>query len=374
MPIMNIRASLAAVLIACVMAWAQPAGPETLLVVEPSPVYPRHSEGDVTEFKDGRLGLIYSRFSGGAHDHSQADIVLRTADAAGRDWDEGRILIPRGDCDNVMSVSTVQLPGGEWLLFHLKRFGWNNMHLFVQRTADEFKTLSEPIRVTTVDGYHVVNNDRVIRTTAGRLIVPSALHPCPDGTQKTWSAKAVPMAFLSDDDGRTWRRAAETVPPPADAAVVFQEPGVVELKDGRICMWMRTSTNRQYQSFSADGGDHWRVPEPGPLVSARLSPASIRRIPWTGQLVCVWNDHALVKDSPLSNRTPLCVAISKDEGQTWEPSRTIEPAPDGWYCYTSISFIRDRMILAYCAGDKKIGGLNRLKLVALTRDWLYINP
>lgn len=367
---MTIR-TIIAVLVAFRASFAaEPAVPEPLLVIEPSPEFPRHSEGDVITFEDGRLGLVYSRFSGGSRDHSQADIVLRTADASGRNWDAGRILVGRADADNVMSVSTVQLPNGDWLLFHLKRFGWNNLHLYVQRTRDEFQTLSEPVRVTTVDGYHVVNNDRVIRTSAGRLIVPSALHPCPDGTQKTWNARAVPVAFISDDEGRTWRRAAECVRPPLDTSITLQEPGVVELKDGRICMWFRTSTKYQYQAFSADGGDHWSIPEPSPLVSARLSPASIRRNPWTGDLVCVWNDHSAVADAPQSRRTPLTLAVSRDEGESWQVVRTLESDPEGWYCYTSISFIRDRMIIAYCAGDKQIGGLNRLKVVAIPREIL----
>lgn len=370
---MSIRSVLSGLGAVCLL-WLSPAaradGVEALLSIDPCGQYPRHSEGDIVEFRDGRLGLIYSRFTGGAQDHAKADIVLRTSDPAGRTWDEGRVLIPRDQADNVMSVSTVQLPGGEWLLFHLKRFGWDNLHLFVQRTSDEFRTLSEPVRVTVVDGYHVVNNDRVIRTSTGRLIVPSALHPCADGTQKTWSPKAVPIAFLSDDDGRTWRRAAETVPPPADSSVALQEPGVVELEDGRIMMWLRTSTHRQYQSFSSDGGDHWTVPEPGPLVSSQYSPASIRRVPWTGDLVCVWNDHSAMAESPSRKRTPLCIAVSGDDGQTWNVRHTLESDPDGWYCYTSISFVGRRMILSYCAGDTKVGGLNRLKLVAIDRDAL----
>jgi hypothetical protein len=28
------------------------------------------------------------------------------------------------------------------------------------------------------------------------------------------------------------------------------------------------------------------------------------------------------------------------------------------------------MLLAYCAGDQKIGGLNRLRVLALSKDWL----
>lgn len=43
---------------------------------------------------------------------------------------------------------------------------------------------------------------------------------------------------------------------------------------------------------------------------------------------------------------------------------------DGWYCYTAITFVKDRTILSYCAGDKEIDELNRLKFLELLRDWL----
>ncbi len=64
-------------------------------------------------------------------------------------------------------------------------------------------------------------------------------------------------------------------------------------------------------------------------------------------------------------RTPLCMAISKDEGKTWSQSKILEDNPDGWYCYTAITFLDDRMLLAYCAGDKNVGGLNRLKVCSV---------
>jgi hypothetical protein len=36
-----------------------------------------------------------------------------------------------------------------------------------------------------------------------------------------------------------------------------------------------------------------------------------------------------------------------------------------------MTFVENRALLAYCAGDKEVGGLNRLKVLALTKDWLY---
>ncbi len=348
------------------------AAPTPLLVIEPNHQYPRHSEGDVVELGGGSLALIYSRFTGGPADDATADIVMTTRSPATGKWDQPHVIVPHADAQNVMSVSTVRLSDHEWLLCYLRKGdAFTNCHLLVRRTTDEFRTLSDPVRATVVDGYHVVNNDRVIRLASGRLVVPSAMHPCPDGTRKTWSPKATCMAFLSDDNGRTWRRAAEPVPAPADKSVALQEPGVFEMTEpNKLCMWMRTSTNRQYQSFSSDGGEHWTVPEPGPLISAQFSPASIHRIPWTGDLLAVWNDHSAHKDKPSRLRTPLSVAISHDDGKTWSKSRPIETDPEGWYCYTSITFTRDQTILSYCAGNKKLGSLNRLKVLTIDRNWL----
>ena len=89
-----------------------------------------------------------------------------------------------------------------------------------------------------------------------------------------------------------------------------------------------------------------------------------------GDLLCVWNDHSGIHEYPAGRRTPLCMAISPDEGKTWSRSRVIEDNPDGWYCYTAISLVKDRAMLAYCAGDKEVGGLNRLKVLAIPKDWL----
>ena len=47
-----------------------------------------------------------------------------------------------------------------------------------------------------------------------------------------------------------------------------------------------------------------------------------------------------------------------------------EGEPNGWYCYTSMSFVKGRVILSYCAGDKKVGGLSRLKVLAILQDWV----
>ena len=135
-------------------------------------------------------------------------------------------------------------------------------------------------------------------------------------------------------------------------------------------MFMRTDQGCQYRSYSKDGGDTWSPAEPSNILSP-LSPASMARIPSTGDLLLVWNDHENVDEAHKGKRTPFRVAISKDEGQTWTHKKTLDDDPDGWYCYTAIEFSDDRVILAHCAGDAKVPRLARTRFTSFAVAWLY---
>ncbi|MDP6059130.1 MAG: sialidase family protein, partial [Pirellulaceae bacterium] len=211
--------------------------------------------------------------------------------------------------------------------------------------------------------------DRAVQLKSGRLALPVALHNKP-GQEKPDVAGRV-MCYLSDDVGKTWRRSKTTLigRSPNGDRVMVQEPGVVQLTDGRLMMFCRTDAGSQHVAFSRDEGDTWSELSPSNLASP-MSPATIERMPQSGQLLCVWNDHSGVHPFPTGKRSPLCIAISRDEGKTWSRSRTIEADPDGWYCYIAMALLKDRVLLAYCAGDKHVGGLNRLKVVSLSKQLL----
>jgi sialidase-1 len=85
----------------------------------------------------------------------------------------------------------------------------------------------------------------------------------------------------------------------------------------------------------------------------------------------VWNDHSRVGKALRGQRTPFTVALSRDEGKTWEKTKTLEDDPGGWYCYTAIAFVDDRVVLGHCAGDKRVGRLNRTQITFFNLDWLY---
>ena len=111
--------------------------------------------------------------------------------------------------------------------------------------------------------------------------------------------------------------------------------------------------------------------EPSALLSP-VSPATIERIPKTGDLIAVWNDHSHVSDEIRNRkRTPLTVAISRDEGKTWEKAKNLANDPAGWYCYTAVEFVGDRVLLGYNAGGAGLKNLSRTVITYFDLDWLY---
>ena len=328
---------------------------------------PRNSEGDFIKLNDGRILFVYTHFTTGSGDFAQACLAGRYSADGGKTWtNEDVIVLPNEGMTNIMSVSLLRLKNNSIALFYLRKNSDKDCRLFMRISKDEAHSWSKPILCQkNMIGYFVVNNDRVIQLKNGRLIAPASLHNTPE--QNKYDNFGDIMCYYSDNNGRTWKRSKTTL---RNKIVMLQEPGVVELEDGRILMFCRTNSGSQYFSFSSDQGISWSDFQPSDIISP-LSPASVKRIPSTGDLLLVWNN---TKGSPvdMGKRTPLNIAISKDNGNTWVNTKTIETNPDGWYCYTAIEFIDDQVLLAYCAGDRKTGnGLETLQISRFPVSWLY---
>ncbi len=296
-------------------------GATVLPLLPPRPGNPRNTEGSFVTLRDKRILFAYTKFTGGGGDDDAAVIVGRYSADGGRMWGSEDVpMVSNEGALNVMSVSLLRLKDGRIALFYLRKNSGNDCHPYLRFSSDEAKTWSDPILCIRDDGFFVLNNDRVVQLKSGRILMPVAWH----GTTASGAlGPGVSMTYLSDDSGRTWRRSATILQPPEASRAGYQEPGVVELKDGRLMMFIRTMTGSQYLSYSRDGGETWAEPKPSNLLSP-LSPASIKRIPSTGDLLAVWNDHAQVDEAMRAHegaratggkRTPLTVAVSRDEGQ-----------------------------------------------------------
>jgi sialidase-1 len=346
------------------------------LVLAPSDGNPRNSEGDFVRLADGRILFVYTRYyAGRGSDHDHASLAARTSADGGRTWSETdlEVLANEGQM-NVMSVSLLRLQNGEIALVYLRKNSTQDCLPYLRLSSDEAQSWSEPHRIIPQGeaGYYVVNNDRLVQLSSGRLIVPVAQH-CGYQMQAEWGRVGVISCYLSDDDGRTWRRSrASFYATRSDGSKIqTQEPGVVELNDGRLLMFLRTDAGFQYFCHSSDNGETWSEPAPGPLASP-LSPMSIERIPQTGDLLAIWNDATGKDPANAQRRTPMSVAVSKDEGQTWIHRRNLENDEDGFYCYTAMEFVDQRVLFGYCAGTHASGrGLGTTQLTSVSLEWFY---
>jgi len=339
-------------------------GKQLVLRISPGPDNPRNSEGSFITLKDGRILFIYSRFTGNSSgDGGQAYLAGIYSGDGGKTWDkESKVIIKQEGLQNVMSVSLLRLQNGNIALFYVRKNSDSDCIPMMRISKDETQTWSEPVAcIPDRKGYFVLNNDRVIQTKNGRLVMPVSLHKTPEDPKFSNVGKI--SSYYSDDNGQTWT-AGKEVPNPDD--IVLQEPGIVELKCGDLLMLIRTDRGVQYFSRSGDEGKTWSSAEPGNIDSP-CSPASIKRIPLTGDLLMVWNNNGKNQ-----KRTPLNIAISKNEGKSWKKIQTIEDDPDGWYCYTAIHFTGKNVLLAYCAGSQsKKTHLSIINITELSLDWIY---
>ena len=66
-------------------------------------------------------------------------------------------------------------------------------------------------------------------------------------------------------------------------------------------------------------------------------------------------------------RTPLTLAVSKDEGRTWTKRRDLEGNPDGWLCYIACLETDGALLLGYCAEDN----LSHSRITRVPLGWIY---
>ncbi len=334
--------------------------------IDPSAEHPRNTEGAFITLRSGRVLFSYSQFTGGQHDHSPSAIAEIYSDDQGKTWSQPRVVVPTGSYQNIMSVSFLRLASGKLARFHaVKRTKWLDCHPVMSLSADEGITWSEPKQVLAAPGYFVLNNDRIIQTSSGRILIPLGYHRS-RGTvddETSWDGRATAMWIYSDDEGATWKEAKSWWGMPVASNSGLQEPGLVQCPDGSLYSWVRTDQGFQYDFRSLDNGLTWSAPAKSSL-SSPTSPASIKRLPRSDTLMVVYNDHSGRVPAPEkpNQRAPLVLSFSTDGAKTWGAPQLIEDDLTGWYCYTAIHYTDDAVLLAYVAGDDKLGHLSRLRI------------
>ena len=176
---------------------------------------PRNSEGAFLKLGENEIVFAYTAFQGEhARDYTSANINIIRSFNGGITWSEPITIVHADSFQamNVMSVSLLHMLNGDIGLFYLVRMDWQNMYIVLQRSSDQGKTWSAPIRCSTRTGYYVMNNDRATRLTSGRIILPAAEHKNRyDDAGQLIFVPAIATFFFSDDDGATWEEAQDAL-------------------------------------------------------------------------------------------------------------------------------------------------------------------
>jgi predicted neuraminidase len=136
---------------------------------------------------------------------------------------------------------------------------------------------------------------------------------------------------ISANGGRSWSKHGPIVVPSVAKGNI--QPSLWRCSDGRLRMVVRTTerVGRVCLAESTDDGRTWSsaLPTALPHPNAGLDTVKLA----DGRVVLVYNHTT-------TGRTPLNLAVSADDGDTWRMCRTLEDAP-GEYSYPAVNQARD---------------------------------
>lgn len=261
---------------------------------------------------DGTVMSVFSTPTSYGGKPGECFIAGRITRDGGTTWEPVRELtrLPKG---RAAHPTAHRSRDGTLHLFFLGyvKFEWDKEHinptercrsdLWTSRSADDGKTWSEPQMI--FQGYTGSTNGAE-ETHDGRLVVPFSHYVSGPG-------RLVAKTVSSADGGRTWEPSNALDIGGAGDHEGALEPCVIQLKDGRLWMLIRTTRKVFWESFSTDGGRTWSAAKAG-TIDSTSAPAHVIRLT-DGRLAMAWNRAE-------GGRRLLHLALSGDDGKTWTPS------------------------------------------------------
>ncbi|HUE72902.1 MAG TPA: sialidase family protein [Pirellulaceae bacterium] len=329
-------------------------------------------------YPDGTLESFLRKSGGG----KVAIVGTRSTDS-GRTWSEPKELValeiaPWGGPMPLLDKE------GE-LHFVIPRVRGEGRRPNVDRFIDLYHVRSSEGRTKWTDPQRIYEGycgalQQVAQLTSGRIIAPFA-DWLPGVPTSPPTGPSVVTCVYSDDGGKSWQRSPAKLTAPCydgynGANYGACEPTIIELKDGRIWMLIRTQAGYLYESFSEDGVN-WSEAKQSRFPSSN-SPAFPIRLA-DGRIVVFWNNCVMPPrvdgQGVYAGRDALHAAISDDDGKTWwgfrevyrDPTRNGSPPKSGdrGTAYPHATRTVDGKILLV-SGQ----GENRRRRFLVDPDWL----
>jgi sialidase-1 len=254
----------------------------------------------------------------------------------------------------------------------------NYARCFSMRSTDDGLTWSQPTDITaTFEPFRRHYDWKVIATgpghgvqlKSGRLVVPVWIAFGKEGDHGP-SASAT---IYSDDHGQSWHAGEITVPREGEYGNP-NETMITTLSDERVLLVNRnvSKPNRKLLTTSADGATGWTKPIFHPQLWEPICMASIVAHPAQPGLLLYSAPHTLGRDDagqeiPAKRglRENLTIQLSRDDGQTWPISRTLDL---GKSAYSDLAVLPDGTVL--CLYEAVTG----LVAARFNLDWVQTKP
>ena len=230
-----------------------------------------------------------------------------------------------------------------WLFYKVGRKSqeWSGAYT---RSWDDGRTWSEPI-ILPAGLLGPIKNKPILLST-GKILCGTSVE-----SYKAWTCWVERL----NPDGTDWHRFGSIIYPNTNYGLI--QPTLIETSPGNIRAFMRATRNigSICVADSKDEGVTWSYARKTQLPNPNSGIDAVRVD--SGAVVMVYNH------TPLA-RSPLNIAISHDDGDTWSEPKTLEDGPRE-YSYPAVIQTSDGLIHTTYTWRRE-----RIRHCVLTEDWL----
>jgi len=218
--------------------------------------------------------------------------------------------------------------------YYLKGYSYSDASIEFIESRDNGRTWSAEKKVSKIKGFNGLINDRVVRLTSGRIIVPVAYTK---EILEKYDEQHI-LCYYSDDKGQSWN-----VSNIISAYIPLMEPCIAEIAAGHLLMVIRSRTGKLLFTESFDEGITWSE-----IKKSKInSPASTSSIYNMGnnKILLIWN-HS-IPSQHVRDRNPLTFSVSEDGGKSWSKPNNIASTPGEMYSSPSIINYKGNLWIVY---------------------------
>lgn len=312
--------------------------------------------------EDGRTILISSGVRCSPHrlELGEGSLSVRYSNSVALspdDWTEGRRIVHHPECNAFGPTALRDKDGTIWVFYlGFVRSEWVDgeptdrtvSDVWCVQSLDDGRTWVDRKRIFT--GYCGATRG-AIQVSSGEIVVPISYVVRNPG-------RYLSACLVTRDRGASWALEGHVdIGQNGDHAGAV-EPTVVELRDGRLWMLIRTNLGYFMNAYSSDLGLTWSAPVTSAITSPS-APGYLLRLS-SGRIALVWNNTmsrtAEVEagdDQEFSGnrinmelRDTLSIAFTDDEGESW--TRPVELARSIQLSYPRLLELAPGVILCGC--------------------------